>query len=235
MKIWSLISSTLIPTTICHRLDTCQKPCLTTALPDLSILVLESGPTTKGKTEHIQPGQASTHLTPTSKTIQFYSSTPSEFLGGCSAIIHSGRCVEGGSSVNFMAYNRPAASDFDAWEKDFGNAGWSAKDLIPLLQKAETYKIDPDGPTHSSNGPLKVSFGENEMLDIGKQFLDIGPKFDKDRARSEEGNTFDEDSINVFFPCPKWISSDGRWSDVAEKLISSTSGSMNHLPKTFAE
>ncbi|KAJ7668994.1 alcohol oxidase-like protein [Mycena rosella] len=192
---------------------------LATALPDLSILVLESGPTTKGKTEHIQPGQASTHLAPTSKTMQFYTSTSSEFLGGRSAAVQSGRCVGGGSSVNFMVYNRPAASDFDAWEMEFGNPGWSAKDLIPLLQKAETYEIDPDGPTHGSNGPLKVSFGGNEMLDIGKQFLDIGPKFDKDRPRSEEGNAFDEDSINVFFPCPKWISSDGRRSDVAHHYV----------------
>lgn len=34
-----------------------------------------------------------------------------------------------------MLYNRPAASDFDDWEKDYHNPGWSSKDLIPLLEK----------------------------------------------------------------------------------------------------
>jgi alcohol oxidase len=108
---------------------------LATAFPGLSILVLESGPTTRNKKEHIQPGQLLTHLAPTSKAMQFYTSRPSEHLGGRSVVVPSGRCVGGGSSVNWMLYNRPAASDFDAWEKDFGNVGWSSKDLIPMLQK----------------------------------------------------------------------------------------------------
>ncbi|KAJ7484622.1 alcohol oxidase-like protein [Mycena latifolia] len=192
---------------------------LATALPDLSILVLESGPTTKGKKEHIQAGQYLTHLAPTSKTMQFYASAPSEYLGGRSVVVPSGRCIGGGSSVNLMLYNRPAASDFDAWEKDFGNVGWSAKDMIPMLQKAETYEIDPEKPTHGSSGPLKVSFGGEKMLDIGQQFIDVGSKFEKDRPVGDEGNGLNEGSINVFYACPKWISSDGRRSDVAHHYI----------------
>ncbi|KAJ6477240.1 GMC oxidoreductase-domain-containing protein [Mycena vulgaris] len=57
------------------------------------------------------------------------------------------------------------------------------------------------------------------MLDIGRQFLETGAKFEKDRPISDEGNGLDEDSINVFFRCPKWISSDGRRSDVAHHYI----------------
>ncbi|KAJ7167198.1 GMC oxidoreductase-domain-containing protein [Mycena crocata] len=191
---------------------------LATAFPHLKVLVLEGGPTTKGKNEHIQPGQYITHLAPTSKTMQFYASKPSPHLGGRSIVIPSGRCVGGGSSVNFMLYNRPAASDFDDWEKEFGNAGWSSQDLIPLLQKAEMYEIDPEKPTHGSDGPLKVSFG-GEMLDIGKQFLEVGPKFEHNRPLSEEGNGLDLASINVFFKMPKWISSTGRRSDVPHHYI----------------
>ncbi|KAJ7484627.1 glucose-methanol-choline oxidoreductase [Mycena latifolia] len=108
---------------------------LATALPNLSILILESGPTTKDKKEHIQPGQYMSHLAPMSKAMQFYTSTASEHLGGRCVVVPSGRCIGGGSSVNWMVYNRPAASDFDDWEKDFGNAGWSAKDMIPMLEK----------------------------------------------------------------------------------------------------
>ncbi|KAJ7039912.1 GMC oxidoreductase-domain-containing protein [Mycena alexandri] len=191
---------------------------LATAFPALSILVLESGPTTKDKKEHIQAGQYITHLAPTSKTMQFTIAKPSEHLAGRSAIVPSGHCVGGGSSVNFMLYNRPAASDFDAWETDFGNAGWSSKDLIPLLQKAETYEIDPKKSTHGSDGPLKVSFG-SEVSQLGKEFVEIGAKFEKNRPESDEGNALDVESINKFFIMPKWISKDGRRSDIPHHYI----------------
>ncbi|KAJ6556748.1 GMC oxidoreductase-domain-containing protein [Mycena vulgaris] len=151
--------------------------------------------------------------------MKFYTSTPSEHVGGRSVIVPSARCIEGGSSVNFMIYNRPSAPDFDDWENEFDNPGWGAKDMIPMLQKAETYDIEPGKPTHGSSGPLKVSFGGDAMLDIGRQLLETGAKFEKDRPVSDEGNGLDEDSINVFFRCPKWISSDGRRSDVAHHYI----------------
>ncbi|KAJ6617578.1 GMC oxidoreductase-domain-containing protein [Mycena sp. CBHHK59/15] len=191
---------------------------LAAAFPDLTILVLESGPTTKDKMEHIQPGQFITHLAPTSKTMQFYTAKPSEYLAGRSLVVPSGRCIGGGSSVNFMMYNRPSASDFDDWETEYENPGWSSKELIPLLQKAETYEIDPKKATHGSDGPLRVSSG-GYFFDIAQQFLDLGPKFEKDRPLSDEGNGLDEASINVFFKLPKWISSDGRRSDVAHHYI----------------
>ncbi|KAJ6605452.1 GMC oxidoreductase-domain-containing protein [Mycena vulgaris] len=186
---------------------------LAAAFPMLKILVLESGPTTKDRKEHIQPGQHITHLAPRSNTIQFYTSKASDHVAGRSITIPSGRCVGGGSSVNFMLYNRPAASDFDDWEIEFGNIGWSSKDMIPLLQKGETYEIDPEKPIHGSDGPLKVSYG-GEVLEIGMQVLELGPKFEKDRPRSDEGNGLDLASINVFF-----ISSDGSRSDVAHHYI----------------
>ena len=37
------------------------------------------------------------------------------------------------------------------------------------------------------------------MMEIPKQFLEIGPKFEKDRPESEEGNNLDPESVNVFF------------------------------------
>ncbi|KAK0231695.1 GMC oxidoreductase-domain-containing protein [Armillaria nabsnona] len=194
---------------------------LSKADPNLKILILEAGPTTKDKLEHIQPGQYITHLAPTSKTMQFYESKPSEHVAGRAVVVPSGRCIGGGSSVNFMLYNRPAASDFDCWENEFGNEGWGSKDIIPLLQKAETYEVDPTRKTHGSSGPIKASFGGNaEMMEIPKQFLEIGPKFEKDRPESEEGNNLDPESINVFFvDIDQYISSKGRRSDAAHHYL----------------
>jgi alcohol oxidase len=69
---------------------------LAAADPSLKILLLESGPHIKGKMEHIQAGQYITHLMPTSKTMQFYESTPSPNTAGRSVVVPSGMCVGGG-------------------------------------------------------------------------------------------------------------------------------------------
>lgn len=69
---------------------------LAKAAPDLKILLLESGPTTKDKVEHIQPGRYITHLLPTSTTMQFYESKLSPDTANRSVIVPSGRCVGGG-------------------------------------------------------------------------------------------------------------------------------------------
>ncbi|KAJ7226702.1 hypothetical protein GGX14DRAFT_417166 [Mycena pura] len=192
---------------------------IASSFPQLSILVLERGPATKGKIEHIQPGRFLSHLAPASTTMQFTISNESEHVAGRKVVIPSARCVGGGSSVNFMLYNRPAGSDFDDW-KEFGNAGWGKADLVPLLQKAETYEIDPKSPLHGAEGPLKVSFGRGgDMFEVGKQFLDVGPKYERNRPVSDEANAFDEQSINVFYHMPKWISSDGKRSDAAHHYV----------------
>lgn len=52
-------------------------------------------------------------------------------MGGRSNIVATGKMLGGGSSVNFMIYNRASASDFDDWNTE----GWTFKDLKPLLKK----------------------------------------------------------------------------------------------------
>ncbi|KAJ7263563.1 alcohol oxidase-like protein [Mycena haematopus] len=187
---------------------------LANAFPDLKIAVLESGPGVKGKFEHTTPGLYISHLAPTSKTAQFYVSRPSPGIGNRDLVVPSGMCVGGGSSINFMLYNRPSASDYDDWETKYGNQGWGSKNIIPLLQKAETYDIEPTKVSHGDSGPLHVTFG-GDVFDVGKQYIDIGSKFEKDRPQSDEGSDFTADSINKFFQMPKWINKDGIRSDVA--------------------
>ncbi|KAJ7073334.1 hypothetical protein B0H15DRAFT_957324 [Mycena belliarum] len=107
---------------------------LATAFPDLQILVLESGPTTKDKMDHIQPGHYITH--PRSRQQD-------------GAVLH----VEG-----IGARCRPAPSWFrlgaasaaaQVWE-----SGWSAKEMIPMLRS-----LIRKSPTHGATAPLKVSYG----------------------------------------------------------------------------
>ncbi|KAJ7035908.1 alcohol oxidase [Mycena alexandri] len=182
---------------------------LSAAAPNLRILVLEGGPTTREKLEHIQPARYFTHLAPYSTTEQFVVSNPSDAVAGRSIVIPVGKCVGGGSSVNFMLYNRASASDYDDWDTEFNNTGWSSKTLIPLLEQAETYEVDPKAPTHGASGPLHVSYGGAGFLEIGQQFLDIGPQVEKNRPVAADGNDFTN----------KWISGQGTRSDAPHHYL----------------
>ncbi|KAI5836369.1 alcohol oxidase-like protein [Schizophyllum commune Tattone D] len=189
---------------------------LAAADPSLKILILEAGEHTKDLDAHIQPFRYFSHLAPTSKTVTFNIGKPSPTIGGRSIITPSGRCLGGGSSVNFTMYNRAAASDFDDWETVYGNKGWHSKDLVPLLKKMETYQEEPNQPTHGYDGPLKVSYG-GMYTNVGKQFLDTALAYDKERGPI--------DDVNGLYKCDGY----GRWA----KFIDQKTGKRSDVPHHY--
>ncbi|RPD68970.1 alcohol oxidase-like protein [Lentinus tigrinus ALCF2SS1-7] len=186
--------------------------------PPLKILVIESGPPTKDDPLHTQPARYLYHLRPDSSTIRFHVARPSEALGGRAPVVPCGRCVGGGSSVNFAVYTRAAASDYDDWENVHGNQGWGSSDLLPLLRKCETYEIEPHKPlpTHGYAGPLKVSYG-GLFTEIGRDFLDVARAYDKTRGRTED--------VNGLWECNRY----GRW----QKWIDSKTGKRSDIPHHY--
>jgi alcohol oxidase len=68
-----------------------------------------------------------------------------------------GGLLGGGSSINFMMYTRAQGCDFDSWN----TPGWSAKDMLPLLNKLETYHPTDctDKSKHGYDGPINISSG----------------------------------------------------------------------------
>lgn len=48
--------------------------------------------------------------------------------------IPAGKVIGGGTVLNGMAFDRGAASDYDAWV-DLGNEGWGWDDLLPYFKK----------------------------------------------------------------------------------------------------
>jgi alcohol oxidase len=105
---------------------------LAKADPKLQILVVESGLNNRDNPILMTPAFAWTNFgTPNSPFFDHYASAPSDYLNGRSAVVDCGRVLGGGSSVNLMMYNRPAASDLDDWNTD----GWSFADLKPLFKK----------------------------------------------------------------------------------------------------
>ncbi|KIY51711.1 alcohol oxidase [Fistulina hepatica ATCC 64428] len=187
---------------------------LAAADPSLKILLIESGEHTKGLDTHSQPARYFSHLGPTSKTVTFNIGRPSEHLGGRSLVTPSGRCVGGGSSVNFMMYTRASASDYDDWETIYENPGWGSKDLVPLLKKCETFQVAADKLTHGYDGPLKVSYG-GAYTEAGKQFMDVVAVYDKERRAT--------DDVNGLYKCDAYGT--GCRSDTANHYIYNHTGS----------
>ncbi len=69
-----------------------------------------------------------------------------------------GGILGGGSSINFMMYTRAQGADYDSWK----TPGWTAKDMLPLLNKLETFHQNEEGinrSKHGYEGPIHVSDG----------------------------------------------------------------------------
>lgn len=101
-------------------------------------------------------------------------------------------------------YTRAQCSDYDDWERVHGNPGWGSADLIPLIQKTETYQIgDPNANpelrhTHGFSGPLKVSYG-GAFTSIGSSFLEAARVYDKAYEPTDDINgMLAETSINKY-------------------------------------
>ncbi|KAG1850807.1 GMC oxidoreductase-domain-containing protein [Suillus subalutaceus] len=156
----------------------------------LKILILEAGEHTLDKPAHVQPYQYPFHMAPTSTTLTFNFGNPSPRLNGRSLIVPSGRSVGGGSTINFGAYTRPPASDYDDWAVE----GWESKNLIPLMKKLETYEVQPGCPTHGYTGPVKVSPGGHK-LGICEEFIRVGTTYHK-RPYSDDTN--DLETCNTY-------------------------------------
>lgn len=64
------------------------------------------------------------------------------------------RILGGGSSINAMAANRGAPSDYDGWEV-LGARGWSWADVQPFFKKLET-DLDFNNEHHGNDGPISI-------------------------------------------------------------------------------
>lgn len=120
-----------------------------------------------------------------------------------------GGCLGGGSSINFMMYTRAQGADFDSWQTD----GWYAKDMLPLLNKLETFHQDEpeiDKSKHGYDGPIHVSDGgfrgKSEKL-----FMDTVKKM----GYKEIVDLQNLDAIGGFSRWQRYVSKDGKRQDTA--------------------
>ncbi|HEV8001248.1 MAG TPA: GMC family oxidoreductase N-terminal domain-containing protein [Planctomycetaceae bacterium] len=75
-------------------------------------------------------------------------------------MVPRGKMLGGSSGLNYLAYVRGHAGDYDQWAKQ-GADGWSYRDVLPYFKKSEGLKpcdeIAIDADAHNTTGPLGVS------------------------------------------------------------------------------
>ncbi|KAG8687027.1 hypothetical protein FRC11_007934, partial [Ceratobasidium sp. 423] len=125
---------------------------LAAANPDLEILLIEQGPNNFQDPMVMTPALFLHNLAPDSKNAIFWKGNKSEAANGREAIV-------------------PSGNDYDDWNAP----GWTSKDLVPLLQKIETYHIATGQDTHGYNGPIHISYADY-FAQIAKEYLDVCAK-----------------------------------------------------------
>ncbi|KAF8556499.1 alcohol oxidase [Imleria badia] len=189
---------------------------LAAADPSLKILIVESGQHSRDLPQHVQPYRYIEHLAPDSTTVSFHVAKPNPHLNGRAAVVPCGRSVGGGSTVNFMAYVRGAASDYDGWAA-LGNKGWSFSEVLPLIRKLETFTPISNRPTHGYSGPICVSAGGADF-GIGNQLLNVARVYDPARPQVDDNNDFK--TANAYSPAYKYIDPvTGKRCDAASRYL----------------
>ncbi|KAI7089398.1 alcohol oxidase [Hortaea werneckii] len=128
---------------------------LAAADPELSILLIEGGENNADKDTITHPALFPMNLMPQSQKTVSYHAKASEALAGREYPLLTGGLLGGGSSVNIMVYSRAKAQDFDDWNVP----GWTAKDVIPFMQKLEDYHGPGSSSVHGYGGPVEVGTG----------------------------------------------------------------------------
>jgi choline dehydrogenase-like flavoprotein len=95
--------------------------------PDLTIGVLEAGPSALDEVAINDPGRFLQTLG--SKYDWQFETVPQPGLGGRRLAWPRGKVLGGSSALNLMTWNRGCREDYDAW-KNLGNDGWGWDDLL---------------------------------------------------------------------------------------------------------
>ncbi len=124
--------------------------------PDVSVCVLEAGPSDAAEEIHLPAG-----LLPigTSKYDWSFFTDPEPGLDGRIRYLPRGRTLGGSSSVNAMVYIRGHRSDYDGWAA-MGFDGWGWDDVLPYFLRTEDNERGASA-LHGSGGPLGVSEGRS--------------------------------------------------------------------------
>src|SRR5947208_1275655 len=117
--------------------------------PDVSVLLVEAGPTDVKENIHVPAAFGSLFKTDVDWD---YSTAPEDGCNGRMMFLPRGKVLGGSSSINAMVYIRGAREDYDGW-RDAGNAGWGYDDMLPYFRRSEDNERG-ESEYHGVGGPL---------------------------------------------------------------------------------
>ncbi|KAI0024955.1 alcohol oxidase-like protein [Xylariomycetidae sp. FL0641] len=184
---------------------------LADAAPGLSILLIEHGPDSAGNPLVRHPLLWRANLAPQSGTNIYYVAKEESQLSGRGIPVATGGILGGGSSINLSIYTRPQAVDYDAWNMP----GWSAQDLLPFINKSETYHGEGKIEHHGQHGPIQISSGPFCQKEAERDFISAVARVGYPEVRDLQ----DLHTSKGVSHCLKYVSADGRRQDVAHTYI----------------
>ena len=122
------------------------------ALPEVSVLLLEAGGRDSSPFIHMPAGIA--RLVNNSRIDWRYHTEPEAALQGRRLYWPRGRVLGGSSSINAMCYTRGHRLDYEAWAA-LGNEGWAYADVLPYFRQSEDQARGAN-EYHGTGGPLHV-------------------------------------------------------------------------------
>ncbi|KAJ6615857.1 aryl-alcohol oxidase precursor [Mycena sp. CBHHK59/15] len=117
--------------------------------PRISVLLLEAGPSNIGVVDSIIP-MFCAGLSPNTPYDWNYTTAPQPGLNGRSINYPRGHLLGGSTSVNYMAYTRGSAEEWDRYAKVSGDSGWSWDSIQQYIRKNEKWTAPADH--HNTTG-----------------------------------------------------------------------------------
>ena len=129
---------------------------LQNASPSFQVLVLEAG---ADATENPQTRDLAGAFALAGSELDYnYKTATQANTNNRTHTVTAGKVLGGGSILNYGAWARADASDYDQWAKVVGDERWSYKNCLPYLKKAEQHFNAKKNTKHrGSSGPIRVT------------------------------------------------------------------------------
>ncbi|KAH7070399.1 putative glucose dehydrogenase [Paraphoma chrysanthemicola] len=124
--------------------------------PSLSIILIEAGPDPTNHPNVSVPAEGA--LLHFSDLDYKYFTTPQKHLDGKPKYNCGVKALGGGTVINYGAWTRGDAQDYDDWAREVGDERWSYKGMLPYFQRSEHHH-DPtsDASQHGFDGPVHTA------------------------------------------------------------------------------
>ena len=127
------------------------------ARPSLSVALLERGP--DAHDHKLVKHAAGVGFLRDTDLVNKFKSVPQPNYNGRQVEIRTGNLLSGSSAVNYGAFSRGNAADYDYWAKAACDPRWTYESMLPYFRKSEQHhdgQADPkqrgfSGPVHTAN------------------------------------------------------------------------------------